>query len=980
MKKRVISLVMTLCLCLAILPNPVLATTNGHSQQDALSWVNGLVANKWGTEDNTINYDGSSWVQGDYGEPQCVDLIKAYFDYLVGYSLKDDAKAYVSRSDLPAGWSYQRTPQVGDIAVWSSGQYGHVAIVTSVSGNQFYYVDVNGGGYHFNGAGLRVNEGATNRGPKNISNPTTYIHPDFMTSRAKVAVPEGTYYLYSALGNDLVAGVAGGSTESGANVELQTYAGIASQQFVIIAYNGNYKIQNVNSNLPMDVHNGSREAGANVKQYPDWMDNNEAQQWYFEDAGNGYYYIHSALGTYLDVSGGVSANGQNIQTYTGNESAAQKWKLVKASAAAPSVNVSFGPWYGNNKVSPYIGETDAIIGQTINISSGDPSDSGIYLYDANGNHVATGSNGHLSTWWGYVYFKINEECNYVLTPGTTYKYKFYVVLNGATYWSNEESFKTAGTAPVNYAISLNQSSLALQVNETKTLSASVSPAGTAVAWSSSNPGVATVSSGKVTAVKAGSATITATAGGKTASCAVTVTDKDVAIQSIVLNNTSIALAVGESGTLTASVNPSNATNATLSWSSSNPSVATVSGGKVTAVKAGTATITATAGSKTASCTVTVTDKNVAVQSVTLNNTSIALAVGESGTLTASVNPSNATDKTVTWNSSNTSVVTVSGGKVTAIKAGSATITATAGGKTARCTVTVKDKAVAVESVTMSRADLSLKIGDQATLSATILPSNATSNTIAWSSNNANVATVSNGQVIATGSGTATITATAGEKSATCRVVVAEKEKSESPSDVHFEKATIYFQDQFSDVPANQWYTDSVASAFELGLMNGKGNKSFDPFGDVTIAEAITMAARIHSIYTTGSESFNQSEGSAWYQTYLDYAFKNSIISRAYYNCDATQKANRSQFAEIFAASLPAEALAAMNEVNDGAIPDVDMSSDYANAVYRLYRAGILTGNDANGTFAPQTYITRAESAAIVSRMAESSNRKSITLR
>ena len=202
----------------------------------------------------------------------------------------------------------------------------------------------------------------------------------------------------------------------------------------------------------------------------------------------------------------------------------------------------------------------------------------------------------------------------------------------------------------------------------------------------------------------------------------------------------------------------------------------------------------------------------------------------------------------------------------------------------------------------------------------------------------------------------------------------------SPSNVHFEKTVSYTQDQFSDVPANQWYTDSVASAFELGLMNGKGNKSFDPFGDVTIAEAITMAARIHSIYTTGGENFNQSEGSVWYQTYLDYAFKNSIISRAYYNCDATQKANRSQFAEIFAASLPAEALAAMNEVNDGVIPDVDMSSDYANAVYRLYRAGILTGNDANGTFAPQTYITRAESAAIVSRMAESSNRKSITLR
>ena len=803
--------------------------------------------------------------------------------------------------------------------------------------------------------------------------------------------------------------------------------------------------------------------------------------------------------------------------------------------AAPTV--SFGPWDHDNKTSSYIGETDACIGQTITISSGNPTDSGMYLYDANGNHIATGSNGQLSKWWGYVWFKINEECHYTLTPGTSYKYKFYVVLDGKTYWSDEGSFTTTGTsvstdtsgyatiadgiytltpqcAPnarldvqdgssadganiqiyeqngssaqqfslsyvgggcytitalcsnkvldvysgntssgtnvtqysshggdnqkwvlfnagsgyyyicpkvnTNLALdvynagssganvqiwernasnaqkwkldrtsiavsglSLSQSSLTLQTGGSQTITATVSPADATdktVTWSSNNTSVATVSGGKVTAVKAGSATITATAGGKAASCTVTVTDKNVAVQSIALNNTALALAVGESGTLIASVNPSNATDKTVTWSSSNTSVATVSGGRVTAVKAGTATITVTAGGKTASCVVTVTNDDVAVQSVALNNTSIALAVGESGTLTASVNPSNASDKPITWSSSNTGVATVNGGKVTAIKAGTATITASVSGKTVSCTVTVKDKAVAVESVTMSRADLSLKIGDQTTLSATILPSNATSNTIAWSSSDANIVAVNNGQVIAFGSGTATITATAGEKSATCRVVVTEKEKAESPSNVHFEKATIYFQDQFSDVPANQWYTDSVASAFELGLMNGKGNKSFDPFGDVTIAEAITMAARIHSIYTTGSESFNQSEGSVWYQTYLDYAFKNSIISRAYYNCDATQKANRSQFAEIFAASLPDEALAAMNEVNDGVIPDVDMSSDYANAVYRLYRAGILTGNDANGTFAPQTYITRAESAAIVSRMAESSNRKSITLR
>ena len=78
----------------------------------------------------------------------------------------------------------------------------------------------------------------------------------------------------------------------------------------------------------------------------------------------------------------------------------------------------------------------------------------------------------------------------------------------------------------------------------------------------------------------------------------------------------------------------------------------------------------------------------------------------------------------------------------------------------------------------------------------------------------------------------------------------------STEEVHFERTTVYFQDQFSDVPANQWYTDNVAAAFELGLMKGTSATTFHPFGDVTVAEAITMAARIHSIYTKGTENFD----------------------------------------------------------------------------------------------------------------------------
>ena len=197
------------------------------------------------------------------------------------------------------------------------------------------------------------------------------------------------------------------------------------------------------------------------------------------------------------------------------------------------------------------------------------------------------------------------------------------------------------------------------------------------------------------------------------------------------------------------------------------------------------------------------------------------------------------------------------------------------------------------------------------------------------------------------------------------------------NEVHFPKMTVYFQGQFSDVPANQWFTNNVANAFSFGLMKGNSATTFDPYGDVTVAEAIAMAARIHSIYTTGSENFTQ--GTPWYQCYLDYAYKNKIISYAYYNCDVKHKATRAQFAEIFAAALPDEALSIKNSVSDNAVPDVKMKDSYSAPVYKLYRAGILAGGDAKGTFSPGTFITRAECATIVARMADSDNRVSFSL-
>ena len=325
---------------------------------------------------------------------------------------------------------------------------------------------------------------------------------------------------------------------------------------------------------------------------------------------------------------------------------------------------------------------------------------------------------------------------------------------------------------------LSETSLTLKEGESYTLTATVTPADATertVTWKSGNPDVATVSDeGKIEAVHTGTCIITASAGGKVSECMITVTSETIAVEQITLSATSLSLKLGDSRTLTATVIPSDATDSQVTWSSSDPSVATVSDqGEVTAVRAGNCTITATAGGKSATCTVTVSTQEIPVERITLSSTSLSLKEGDSHRLTATVTPSDATDSQVTWSSSDPSVATVSDqGEVTAVRAGNCTITATAGGKSATCTVTVSTQEIPVERITLSSTSLSLKEGDSHRLTATVTPSDATDSQVTWSSSDPSVATVSNtGKVVAVRGGNCTITATAGGKSATCTVRV-----------------------------------------------------------------------------------------------------------------------------------------------------------------------------------------------------------------
>lgn len=183
---------------------------------------------------------------------------------------------------------------------------------------------------------------------------------------------------------------------------------------------------------------------------------------------------------------------------------------------------------------------------------------------------------------------------------------------------------------------------------------------------------------------------------------------------------------------------------------------------------------------------------------------------------------------------------------------------------------------------------------------------------------------------------------------------------------NFKKTKTYIDGQFSDVSGSDWFAESMKNAYELGLISGTSETTFNPNANITLAETITLASRLNNTYYGNTHTFNSSE--VWYQTYVDYAIEKGIIKSAEYT-DLNAFATRSQFAQIFVNALPEVALKEINEVDDYFIPDVPMQEEYTKSVYKLYRAGIITGNDDKGTFTPNTNIQRSAVAAIVSRMA-----------
>lgn len=259
----------------------------------------------------------------------------------------------------------------------------------------------------------------------------------------------------------------------------------------------------------------------------------------------------------------------------------------------------------------------------------------------------------------------------------------------------------------------------------------------------------------------------------------TILEEKVPVTGITLDQENISFSdVGASFQLTATILPTDADNQKVIWKSSDTSVATVIGGKVTCTGYGTAKITATSeeGSFVATCNVTATKRIIFPSSITIDKQESTIKVGETTTLKANVLPADVDDKTIVWSSENNDVASVTNeGIVTGHKAGTTKIIATtnANGLKAECTVTVLQP---VTGITIDKLNISFaNIGETVQLTANVLPEDASNKNITWASSDTKVAIVSNGKVVCTGYGSAVISAVSedGGYMATC-IITANK--------------------------------------------------------------------------------------------------------------------------------------------------------------------------------------------------------------
>ncbi len=439
------------------------------------------------------------------------------------------------------------------------------------------------------------------------------------------------------------------------------------------------------------------------------------------------------------------------------------------------------------------------------------------------------------------------------------------------------------------------------------------------------------------------------------------------VTSVSLDKANLELTEGETAQLTATVLPDNATNKNVTWSTSNASIATVdANGEVTAVSAGTATITATADGKSATCTVTVTADTVPVTGVTMNKTSTSLYVGGSETLTATVQPGNASNQTVTWSTSDPSVATVENGTVTAVGRGTATITVTTvdGGFTADCTVTVSRYSTGGGPTTYA-----VTAPDAENGTVRVSPSRASRGTTVtitvtpdegYELESLTVLDSRDNEIPLTdkGDGKYTFTMPAG------RVTVEASFAEIAPEPL-----------PFADVDDGDWFADAVRFVYENGMMLGVSETDFAPHSTTSRSMIVTILYRLEGepVVDYAMDFTDVAEGE-WYTEAVRWAASESIVGGyggGLFGAD--DAVTREQLAAI----LYRYAVYKGYDVSIGEDTNILSYADFADlseyaipAMQWACGAGIVNGTS-ESTLTPQGEATRAQVAAMLMRFCES---------
>lgn len=466
-------------------------------------------------------------------------------------------------------------------------------------------------------------------------------------------------------------------------------------------------------------------------------------------------------------------------------------------------------------------------------------------------------------------------------------------------------------------VTLNQTALNLEVNGTATLQATVAPANAtnkSVRWSSNNTSVATVdNNGNVKAVGVGTATINVTTedGNKTATCEVTVSEKKIPVESVILNKTALTMEVKTSEQLAVSILPEDATDKAVTWTSSDEKVATVdNNGKVTALTKGTAAITVAAGDKKATCAVTVTaDK---VYSITFDT--------DGGTLAEGVTNPDYVTKGETY-------------KMPTANKSRYTLTAWAiGAKDSENKVKANDVYTFTEDTTVY-AIWQYNGGGGGSHGGSSRPSGTTTKP---------------GTTEKPGDTNKPGTTTDNNKTVTAANV----------------------NNKFADVQNNAWYSEAIAYVYNKGMMNGTDAGKFEPNATTTRAMLVTMLFRLEGEPKAGAADFSDVASGQWFSEAIAWAAANGVVNG--YK-DGTFAPNDMITREQLAAVLYRFAQFKGYDVSvKGSLSNFSDSgsvSDWAQeAMQWAVGAGIINGD--NGALKPAGNATRAEVAMMLMRFCE----------